>query len=181
MKQNLLLIGYRGTGKSTVGKLLADRLGFPFVDADVLLEERAGATIRAIFAEEGEAGFRKRESAILREICQTDQQVIATGGGVILSEANRELIKKSGFVVWLSAEPDILAKRLNADPTTQERRPKLAQGGLDEIREVLERRIPLYRECADCEISATVSPSLLADTILSAWTAIISTSSNTPG
>lgn len=150
--KNLFLIGYRGTGKTSVAHLLADHLGWRWVDADVLLEETHGKTIRQIFAEEGEVGFREKESAILRQICQQSQQVIATGGGVILRPENRKLLQMSGQVVWLMANPETIWQRLQQDHTTTERRPNLTQGGLQEIEELLRQRQPLYAECADFQV-----------------------------
>src|SRR2546430_46989 len=100
----IFLIGYRGSGKSTVGRVLAARLGWDFVDADVVLEERYGHTIRDIFAAEGETGFRNKESTVLADLCTRTKTVIATGGGVVLRHENRVRIKKCGFVAWLSAD-----------------------------------------------------------------------------
>ena len=97
----LFLIGYRGTGKSTVGPLLAAALGWQFLDADEHVERLARRTIAEIFAAEGEQGFRDLESAALAELCQGDGRVIATGGGVVLREFNRELLSTAGFVAWL--------------------------------------------------------------------------------
>src|SRR5258707_7250863 len=101
---NLFLIGYRGTGKSTVASILAAELGWKCVDADGLLEAKAGMSIREIFELEGEAGFRLRESELLGEICGGSQQVVATGGGVILDRRNRERLIASGVCVLLEAD-----------------------------------------------------------------------------
>src|SRR5262245_51897574 len=90
----IFLIGYRGSGKSTVGRVLAGRLGWEFIDADAVLEERYGNTIREIFAAEGETGFRNKESAVLADLCTRAKTVIATGGGVILRQENRARIKQ---------------------------------------------------------------------------------------
>src|SRR5207247_4598479 len=103
--------------------LLADRLGWVAVDADAPLELRAGRTIRAIFAEEGEAGFREREAALLAEICRGQRQVVATGGGVILRADNRQRLREAGWGVGLTADAPTLWQRLQADPTTGDRRP----------------------------------------------------------
>jgi len=170
MQELFILIGYRGSGKTTVGKILAERLGWVFLDADAVLEERAGKSIRAIFAEDGERSFRELESRILAELCTRSQVVLATGGGVILREANREALK-SGFVVWLTASPGALWSRIEADSSTAERRPSLAGGGLPEIERLLVIREPLYQSCADLTISVeTLSPEEAANAILAAWT-----------
>jgi shikimate kinase len=169
---NLILIGYRGTGKTTVGRLLAARLGRPFADADDLVEATAGASIADIFAAEGEPGFRDREAAALASLCARADGVIATGGGAVLRESTRKMLRHSGFVVWLTATPETVAARLAADATTRSRRPNLtAAGGSDEIRHLLAARAPLYRETADVAVETdTLSPEQIADTILAAWT-----------
>ena len=111
------MIGYRGTGKSTVGRILADRLNRTFLDADLEIEARAGRSISAIFTEEGEPVFRDWEERTLAELTRAiPTAVIATGGGAVLREANRRRLRDFGFVVWLTAEPAELARRLEADP-----------------------------------------------------------------
>jgi shikimate kinase len=165
--KNLFLIGYRGTGKTTVAQLLARRLGWSGIDADAVLEERSGRSIRLIFEQEGEAGFREKESALLEELCRSCNQVIATGGGVVLRPANREQLRASGTIIWLTADPQILWQRLQADSTTRERRPPLAGGGLAEIEQLLEVRRPLYRACADwCVDTTNLPPERVASQIL---------------
>src|SRR5690349_1810518 len=98
---NLFLIGYRGSGKTTVAAALAERLGWPWIDADVELERRAGKSIKEIFAAEGETGFRDRESATLAELAHRDGWIVALGGGAVLREQNREAVTGRGPVVWL--------------------------------------------------------------------------------
>ena len=173
MNRFLFLIGFRGSGKSTVGRLVAERLGSDFLDADEVLDRNAGRTIREIFREEGEAGFRDRESAVLAAVCAGSPCVVATGGGAILREANRGLIKSRGFVAWLTAEPNSLWRRMQGDPTSADRRPPLAGGGLAEVEQMLAIRNPLYRECADVEIPvAMLSPEESANAILAAWNSL---------
>ena len=152
---NLLLIGYRGTGKSTVARLVAQRLGWPWLDADVELERRAAKSIAAIFAEDGEPKFRALESQVLAELVQADRHVLALVGGVVLQLQNREVIKRAGPVVCLTAHPETILDRISADPTTAERRPNLTSGGLEEIRELLANREPLYRECASAAVDTS--------------------------
>jgi len=165
----LFLIGYRGSGKTTVGRIVAERLGWAFLDADAVLEKRFGQTIREIFAAEGEAGFREKEAAILAELCQRADTVIATGGGIVLREENRRLLKRHGFVTWLTADPATLLARIQADRTTAGRRPNLAGGGLAEVEQLLAVREPLYRACADVVVPvAALSPEQAADAILAA-------------
>ncbi len=147
-QQRLFLIGYRGTGKSTVGLHLAALLGWDFLDADAVLEQSAGKSIAEIFAAEGEPAFRDRESAVLAELAAREHLVLATGGGVVLRPENRSLLK-CGYVAWLTAPPEALWQRILADATTAARRPALTTGGLAEVEQLLAVREPLYREVAD--------------------------------
>jgi shikimate kinase/rhodanese-related sulfurtransferase len=174
--ERVALIGFRGTGKSTVARLLAERVGWAWVDADALLEERAGRTIRDIFAEHGEAEFRRREAAILAELFRRPRTVLATGGGVILREDNRDLLRRSAWVVWLEADAQTLWRRLESDPTSAARRPALgvarntASNSLSEIEELLKVREPLYRECADAVVHcATRDAAAVADEVERLW------------
>src|SRR5262249_35187521 len=100
----IFLIGYRGSGKTTVARMLAQRLGWTWLDADEELERRAGRTIRTIFAEEGESGFRDREATLLEELAGRRECVVATGGGVVLRETNRQRLRTTGVIVWLTAD-----------------------------------------------------------------------------
>lgn len=166
----IYLIGYRGTGKTTVGPLLAALLSWRFVDADAELERVAGRSIREIFSVDGEPVFRDLEEATLRELSTRDRCVIATGGGVILRESNREILKSTGLVVWLTAPAEIIWERMQHDPTTSARRPALSQGGIEEVRELLTQREMLYRETAGLALdSSTPSPDALAAAILAEW------------
>jgi shikimate kinase len=165
-KRLLFLIGPRGSGKTTVARLLAERLGWSWCDTDTLLEGRAGKTIRQVFEQEGEAGFRDRESAILQEIATWCDHVIATGGGVVLRPDNRVLLRR-GLVVWLRAAPEVLWQRMQTDATSLERRPNLNQGGLAEVEAVLHARASLYDACADYQIDTDLrSPEEIANQII---------------
>lgn len=165
----VFLIGPRGSGKTTVARLLAERLGWSWRDADAVLEERSGKSVRTLFAEEGEAGFREREQAVLAELCRQGPLVVATGGGVVLREANRTLLRRSGWCVWLRADAETLWQRLCADASTTERRPALSGGGHAEVVEVLRCREPLYRECADLVVeTAGRTPEAVAEEVLRA-------------
>jgi shikimate kinase len=164
----LVLVGYRGTGKSTVGRLLADCLGRPFVDADIELELRAGRTITSIFENSGEAVFRDWEERVITEITSEEANaILATGGGVVLRDVNRRRLREFGLVVWLKAPSDVLASRLAAAPGGLSDRPALTSAGtLGEISRVLETRLPLYRDVADVEIETEdCSPSQVAEAI----------------
>ena len=147
------LIGYRATGKTTVARLLAGRLGWDWIDADVEIEKRAGKTIAEIFAEDGESAFREREVEVTRDLCGRTNLVLASGGGAPLRGENREAMKEAGKVVWLQARPETIWRRMCGDTTTQERRPDLTdRGGLAEIVDVLSSREPIYGALADFTI-----------------------------
>jgi len=147
------LIGYRGTGKSTVAPLLAARLGWPAVDADVVLEKQAGRTIADIFACDGEPVFRQLERQTIVELIQRDDLVLAVGGGAILNADTRRDLKAAGPVVWLQASPETIASRIAADPVSAARRPNLTStGGIDEIRTLLESRTPMYQETSTIRV-----------------------------
>lgn len=171
MSATIILIGPRGSGKTTVGRILAGRLGWAFADNDDRVEEVAGKSIAEIFATEGEPSFRDREAAALAELCARPDCVVATGGGAVLRAANRRLLRDSGFVAWLTVAPETAWDRLVTDPTTAARRPNLtAAGGLEEVRALIAAREPLYRETADFAVdSGTLSPDDVADAILTAW------------
>jgi shikimate kinase len=168
----LVLIGYRGTGKSTVGRILAERSGRGFVDSDREIEVRSGRSIRSIFAECGESDFRDREERTLADlIAEAPGTILATGGGAVLRETNRRRLRDFGFVAWLTADPAELARRLEGDRSGLADRPALtAAGTLDEIARVLEARTPLYRGLADAIIPTDgEDPRDVAESILRCW------------
>jgi shikimate kinase len=166
----IALIGYRGTGKTTVAQVLARQLVWDWVDADVEVELRAGKSIAAIFADDGEPAFRDLEATILKELCSREQTVLALGGGAVLRKDNRTAIKKCQAVVWLQASVDVLADRIYGDPTTAVRRPNLTNhGGRNEIEALLAAREPFYRGCATLEVDTdSKEPVEIADEILAA-------------
>ncbi|MEE8452972.1 MAG: shikimate kinase [Thermoguttaceae bacterium] len=146
---NLTLIGYRATGKTTLAKLLAERLDWEWIDADVEIERRAGKTITRIFAEDGEPAFRDLEARVVADLCHRDRLVLAAGGGAPLRSENRRAMRNNGQVVWLVAQPETILARMTGDATTADRRPNLTdRGPLDEIIGLLEAREPIYRESA---------------------------------
>jgi shikimate kinase len=152
-EKSIFLIGYRGTGKTTIAQLLAERLGWDWIDADDEIERRAGKSIAAVFAEEGEQAFRELEASVVADLCRWRRSVVALGGGAVLSEVNRTAIRMAGVVVWLTATVDTLASRLSSDRTTPSRRPNLTKsGGLHEIETLLATREPIYRACATFEV-----------------------------
>ena len=149
----ITLIGYRGSGKSSLAWPLAARLGWRAVDADDEIGRQAGKRIAEIFADDGEPRFRQLERQVMQELLDGDRLVIAAGGGAVLNDATRIQMKTAGPVVWLTAEVDVLAARIGGDESTSARRPDLTPtGGRAEIERVLAVREPLYRECASCTI-----------------------------
>ena len=152
---NIALIGYRGSGKSAVGKLLAARLGMAFCDTDELIVAQAGKTIREIFAAGGEPAFRALERDAVAQAAAQDNTVIAAGGGVVLDPANVAALKRNAKIVWLSAPAEVLYQRITADITSQHTRPNLtASGGLEEVKRLLALRTPLYQSTADITVDA---------------------------
>ena len=162
---NIVLVGYRGTGKSTVGRLLASRLGRELVSTDAEIIKRAQHSIPEIVAQKGWEHFRDLESDICREFAGRDQLVIDTGGGAILRVQNVEVLKKNGTVFWLTASVETIAKRIGSN----NQRPSLTgtKSFVDEIQDVLRERTPKYQAAADHSI-ATDSRSVnqLVETIL---------------
>lgn len=155
----ITLIGYRGSGKTSVAPLLAARLGWRWVDADAELERRAGCSIRDLFAAEGEAFFRRLERDLLAELLSDDRLVLAAGGGAVLDAETRARMRAAGPVVWLQASAETLHRRISADPATRERRPNLtAAGGREEVAQLLAQREPLYRQCATLVVDADAAP-----------------------
>lgn len=163
----IFLIGYRGTGKTTVARVLAQRLGRESVDADKEIERRARKTIAAIFADEGEPPFRDLEAAVIADLAQTGL-VISTGGGAVLREANRAAMRAAGPIVWLTAGVDTISLRIAADAATARLRPNLtAVGGKAEIASVLAERTPIYAACATFVVDTEgKTPAEVADQIL---------------
>jgi len=165
---NLVLIGLRGTGKTTVAAVLAERLGWPWFDADALIEERAGKSIKQIFDDEGEPAFRDWETQVVTELAARPQAVLALGGGAIVRSENRAALARQGRIVWLTASPETLWQRMQADATTAARRPDLSStGGINEIIATRDARAAVYRECAHLEVETEKkTPSQVADAIL---------------
>lgn len=150
---NLVLIGYRATGKTTLARLLADRLGWDWIDADVVIERRAGKSIARIFAEDGEPAFRDLEAEVIADLCRRPRLVLAAGGGAPLRAESRRAMRQGGQVVWLKAQPHTIHARMSGDATTTSRRPNLTrQGGLEEIVHLLAEREPAYRAAAHLEV-----------------------------
>ncbi len=166
----LALVGYRGTGKTTVARLLAGRLGLACADADAEVETRVGRGVRDVFRELGEPAFRDLEESVIADLT-TRPLVLATGGGAVLRGSNREALRRHGLVVWLTATPSTIASRLRADPRGVEDRPALTElGTIEEIVHVLAARASLYREAADFEVATDGLTAVeVADRVAACW------------
>jgi shikimate kinase len=158
ISMSVILIGYRGSGKTTIGKKLADRLWLKFVDTDAMIIAAAGKTIREIFESAGEEKFRDLETQAVGDACGLADHVIALGGGAVLREENREIIKNSKLKrIYLRCDPQILFQRISSDPQTSANRPSLTHlgGNVEEIRKLLAVREPLYRQVMSSELDVS--------------------------
>ncbi len=149
--ENIVLIGFMGCGKTTVGRELHQRLGYQLVDMDQVIEQRAGKPITAIFADDGEAAFRAMETGLLRELAaeHAGRRIISTGGGVVVRSENRDLLRRMGYVVWLDAPLEVILERTGRN----RQRPLLhTEDPAARIRALLEEREPLYQESAHLKL-----------------------------
>ena len=173
MKQcNIALIGFRATGKSIVGEILARKLSMWFIDMDRRLISEAGRDIATWVEQEGWDSFRRAESRLLETISFQEGLVVATGGGIILDPQNRTMLRKHFLTVWLKAAPQTIRARLSADPVTPQTRPSLSELPMpEEIVKVLSEREPLYSQAADIEIdTGAKEPIEIAEEIVRAVT-----------
>lgn len=146
---NIFLIGYRCTGKTSAGKLLAAELGWTFVDADQVIADQSGRSIAESITAMGWAAFREKECEVIARLSERDRQVVATGGGAVIAPENVRRMRSGGKVIWLQASPDTIRRRMQADAGTAANRPSLTgQGSLEEIGAVLAEREPLYAKAA---------------------------------
>lgn len=153
---NPILIGYRCCGKSTTGKYLSKLTGFSFVDTDQFIESRFKARIQDLVDKNGWDWFRKMESEALKETVIRPDTVVATGGGMVLAQENREFMRRHGLVIWLTADPETIVSRLNADTMNQASRPRFTNGSLlAETEDILNIRMPLYKKAASFSIDTT--------------------------
>ncbi len=163
-RQNIVLIGFMGSGKTSIGRLIAGRLGFQFVDTDALLVQRTGIEIPEIFRLEGEEHFRDLETGVLESLTHLQRCVISTGGGVVLRERNRELLRELGFVVLLTASEEVIFERVSRNskrPLLQTPNPRETVAGL------LAARQPAYAAAAKFTIdNTTLSHAQTADAVI---------------
>jgi shikimate kinase len=152
--KNIVLIGFMGSGKSTIGRELHQRLGYQLMDFDQMIEEKLGKKITEIFRDEGETFFRDLETQLLTEIAQITgvRHIISTGGGVVVRPENRELLHKLGYVVWLNAKPNVIYERTSRNrerPLLQTENPR------ESIKQLMELREPWYRETAHLTVDTS--------------------------
>jgi shikimate kinase len=153
MKTSIALIGFMGTGKTAVGKILAEKLGKDFLELDALIEKKAGKSIPAIFRDEGEIAFREFEIAVTREVSARKNAVIACGGGIVLNKINIDRLKQECVIVCLAASPEVILKRTSTD---KEGRPLLAVADrARQVKELMNYRRPYYERSADITINTS--------------------------
>jgi shikimate kinase len=153
---NIILIGYRGSGKSAVGSKLASRLKRRFVDTDDLIEERQGVPISDIVKSQGWDHFRKIEKGIVEQISKGNNLVIAPGGGAVIDPDNVKALRRNGFVIWLKADRQTLLKRIQKDRASSAQRPTLTGKGMsEEIEETMSQREPFYERASEIQIDTS--------------------------
>jgi len=153
---NVVLIGYRCAGKTSVGREISKRLGIPFLDTDQLVEQRCGKSVREIVSEGGWGWFRRMEKEVIKGLVSRDGTVISVGGGAVEEQENRDMIRRLGVVIWLSVHASAVLQRMKEDQITFRNRPPLSDRGTEEeIMEKLRERIPLYRGLAQLTVDTT--------------------------
>ena len=166
---HVVLVGYRAAGKTTAGRLAAERLGWSYLDVDRGIEARCRLTLTEIFQRHGEPYYRDVESSVVAELCAHDDAVVTFGGGTLMRPANQEHARRDGLVVYLEADAGELWRRIEADPASAATRPNLAGGGLQEVVTMLAQRAHrVYRANADLTLDATLPPEELAGRIVAA-------------
>jgi len=171
-RKHLFLIGFRGVGKTTVAAILGDALNLPVVDLDQEIESTAGVSIRSLFAQRGEAVFRRLEQQTLRACVGRTASIMSTGGGIVLDPANRKLLANSGLAVWLTASSQTLIQRIEQDPGSWEQRPALSDSLTlqQEVESLLSQRAPYYNQCADTQVDTDGRhPQDIASEIIRWW------------
>ncbi len=151
-RTNIVLIGFMGSGKTSIGRRVAQQLGFQFIDTDAVIVERAGMKVAEIFAEHGEAWFREQETEALRALHLLNRAVISTGGGIVGREENHALLRELGFVVWLTASEAVIFERVSRNkkrPLLQTPDPRAT------VHQLLEARRPLYASVAQCTLETS--------------------------
>ncbi len=153
---NIVLIGYRCTGKTSVGKKLSERFHIPFYDTDELIQKHTGKTIREIVEEKGWESFRKEEKAVIRRLSSLAHTVIAAGGGAVVDAENREALGRNGLFIWLTADVRSIVERMKNDTAGGEQRPPLSSEGMEgETSKILKKRTPIYHGLADLTVDTS--------------------------
>lgn len=161
---NIILCGFMGCGKTSIGRKLAQKCGREFIDMDKYIEDKTGMTVTEIFAEKGESGFREIETEACRELSEKDNLIIAAGGGTLTFTKNVDILKKGGKIVFIDVSYENLCERLKHDT----HRPLLQVENRNEvIKELLKKRLPLYRAAASVYVNGNFSSSAVARNILS--------------
>jgi shikimate kinase len=169
-QMNIVLIGYRCTGKTAVGKILARELGRSFLDTDRLVEEETGSSVKGLVSAKGWDHFREMEKLVVEKITKGDNLVIATGGGVVMDGENVAHLKRNGWIVWLKADAALIKERMEREERSGTIRPSLTGSDpIEEIDRVLSSRASLYGEAADLTVdTSTCSPREVADLVMKA-------------
>ena len=165
---NLFLIGYRCSGKTTIGQSIANTIGWSFVDSDIEVIKECGQSIKDIIDNQGWEAFRRLERSTLAQICTKDRQVVATGGGIVLDADNVAAMQASGTIIWLNATAETIQKRMLQDKNTGNFRPALTdKGRMAEIEDMLLERNPYYESASDFSIHTDGVPiNKIAQTII---------------
>ena len=164
----VIFVGYRASGKSTVGQLVANQLSWPLLDVDRGIEQLSGVTIKALYEDQGNARYREIEEQVVVQMCAQDSVVISFGAGTIMQPANERIAKTDSLVVYLELPATELWRRMQADPHSEITRPNLSTGGMEEVVEMLKKRGPVYQRNADLKLDGTLDPQLLADQVICA-------------
>ncbi|MCV9879125.1 shikimate kinase AroL [Brenneria izbisi] len=165
MTQPIFMVGARGCGKTTVGEQLSRALGYDFVDTDVFMQQSSKMTVAEVVAQEGWQGFRQRESLALQHVT-SNRRVIATGGGMVLAEANRRFMHERGIVIYLHASAELLAQRIEVNPLDQQRPTLTGRPIAEEMADVLAAREVLYRGVAHHIVDAAQAPAMIVADVM---------------
>lgn len=169
MKKNIILCGFMGSGKSTIGKQLSEKLGTGFIDTDIYIEQKEGMTISQMFEKYGESYFRQKEKEVCEELSNLQRMVISTGGGTLLSDDNMKALKKNGVIFLLNVSSRTVLTRLKNDTT----RPLLQREDKEKaVKMMLSSRTPLYNRAADYVIDAEESPRKICLKIISIYNSL---------
>jgi len=153
---NIVLIGYRCSGKTEVGKILARELEKDFLDTDELIEDNAGCSVEAIISRDGWNHFREIEKSLIEKVSRRNNLIIATGGGVVMDEDNVKNLKKNAWIVWLNGESEVIRERMDKEQRSGKIRPSLTgEDPLEEIKQVMDVRIPFYKKAANFVVNTS--------------------------